>query len=541
MPGPGYMYYPSLQPAFRPELPPLASARGAVPPSLLPGNATRLPARPILIGVGPIGRNDPISTPGPTSLSGLYGSVRHRDGYRPPGSWSPRPANYDDYDGLNDNHEEFEPYGYYGYSSDSDDETDFFTYLALRKSVGDQEHTTLRGGYECQFVESTSSDLQTECSICLSILRRPYLVDCCGYRFCHSCIETIQNSHKPCPLCNTESFKTFPDKQLQRMLNQKQVYCKHKVDGCEWTGELSKFAEHFNSPGEETGESRLEGCPYVALKCSTCEKLIKRAEFKAHEVRCSDDTYTCEYCNSFTSTYSDVINNHWPKCKSHPVPCPNECGEDLKRSEVDMHVTCECELTVVQCDFADSGCEVKLTRIEMADHVEVGALDHISLLASKNSALMKTNHEATGEIDSLMEDCADLAFEVHCLSEDNSNLFSQNCFLQEEVAEKEAETTALKKKLAQAEEQLQRWQEQKRNPAATVSVENLPFDVNEQKLKSLFGPFGRVLRVHMTSSSIASIVFEQPEAVERALARSKDPQGLKLHKQRLKVSRIKNI
>lgn len=463
--------------------------------------------------------------------------------HSPPGNWSP-PS--------------FEPVFVYNYS---DSDNDSFPGSAFSSPDFDgQQQSRLKGGYDCQFVEPMSSDLQTECSVCLGILCEPYLVDCCGYRFCRSCIETVQDDSKSCPLCN-KRFKIFPDKQLQRVLSQKQVYCKHKEDGCEWSGQLSELDKHLNDIDEGQGKIHFEGCPYVTLKCSNCEKLVKRADFESHRIRCFDCEYTCEYCNSFTSTYRDVADNHWPKCKSHPVPCPNECGKSPKRSELEMHVACECEQTIIQCDFANSGCEVKLPRIEMAAHMEAGALDHIFLLSSKNTALMKANHESASEIDLLMKECADLAFEVHNLYEDNTNLSEQNCLLQEEVvdkedeiaqllkmnwllqeevADKEDEVVALRKKLVQAESKLCQWQEQKLNPPATLCVENLPSDVNEQKLRSLFGQFGRVQSVIAKSSSVAWIVFEQPQAVARAMARSKDAQGLKLHKQRLKLHVINN-
>ena len=57
-------------------------------------------------------------------------------------------------------------------------------------------------GYSCQFVEAIPTELQTECSICLHTVRDPYMVDCCGYRFCKDCIMPVYVAFKKCPLCN---------------------------------------------------------------------------------------------------------------------------------------------------------------------------------------------------------------------------------------------------------------------------------------------------------------------------------------------------
>ena len=57
-------------------------------------------------------------------------------------------------------------------------------------------------GYACEFMDTIPKEFQTECSICLHVLRDPHMVDCCGYRFCKRCIEQVMSEFKSCPLCN---------------------------------------------------------------------------------------------------------------------------------------------------------------------------------------------------------------------------------------------------------------------------------------------------------------------------------------------------
>ena len=63
-----------------------------------------------------------------------------------------------------------------------------------------------RVGFECGFLEDPPKWLQTECPICLHILRDPYQVTCCGKSFCRLCIDRVKGDLKPCPCCNTENF-----------------------------------------------------------------------------------------------------------------------------------------------------------------------------------------------------------------------------------------------------------------------------------------------------------------------------------------------
>jgi hypothetical protein len=71
-------------------------------------------------------------------------------------------------------------------------------------------------------------------------------------------------------------------------------------------------------------------------------------------------------------------------CGCYPVQCPNECGAYPQRKRVKIHVRSGCPLTVVKCDFHYTGCEVRLPRRNMPDHLKDA---HFSLLAVSHSTL----------------------------------------------------------------------------------------------------------------------------------------------------------
>ena len=99
--------------------------------------------------------------------------------------------------------------------------------------------------YNCSFVVGLSEDLRSECFICLNVLRDPYMVGCCGYRFCRTCIAPIQKKAQKCPLCKS-SFTSLPDRQLERILNKKMVHCSNKAyNGCECEIPLGSLEEHL--------------------------------------------------------------------------------------------------------------------------------------------------------------------------------------------------------------------------------------------------------------------------------------------------------
>ena len=240
-------------------------------------------------------------------------------------------------------------------------------------------------GYDCEFVERPK-ELETDCPVCLLVLREPFQVTCCGNGFCRSCIERVQGDKRSCPTCNETNFNTFPDKRLQRSLYAFRVYCVHQKSGCEWAGELGELDQHLNlSP--ELGK-QLIGCEFAAVACTYCCEYFQRCRVHVHESEsCLQRPFSCNYCNDYGSVYEDVINNHWPVCKCYPVPCPNKCGGNPERQNIEAHVNTQCPLTIVNCDFLYTGCEVQLARRDMPTHLAESLTTNISLLTAQTQTM----------------------------------------------------------------------------------------------------------------------------------------------------------
>ena len=139
-------------------------------------------------------------------------------------------------------------------------------------------------GFECEFVEQPPKVIQTECPICLLVLREPFQVVCCGKSYCKECVEQIKASTQDCPTCKVRNIFCYPNKGLQQSLYDIKVYCTHKSKGCEWTGELRELDNHLNS--DPPADKFLEGCPFTVincpLSCAGCETGVCRKDVKAH-------------------------------------------------------------------------------------------------------------------------------------------------------------------------------------------------------------------------------------------------------------------
>ena len=137
---------------------------------------------------------------------------------------------------------------------------------------------TFSGGYDYEFVDALPKSL--ECSICLLTLRDPHVTTCCGNHFCYSCINRINRSNKPCPLCNEPGFTTFLHKGVAREVNALKIYCPNKPQSCVWQGELGQVEKHLNPEDE----SRENGCGFVITECRyKCGNRYQRQQITRHE------------------------------------------------------------------------------------------------------------------------------------------------------------------------------------------------------------------------------------------------------------------
>ncbi len=90
-------------------------------------------------------------------------------------------------------------------------------------------------------------------------------------------------------------------------------------------------------------------------------------------------------CKAYESTYEDVTNHHAPVCECRPVECPNSCGDDnLQSRNLKEHLSNQCPLSLVECEFSHAGCDVEVCRKDLPSHLSDSMVTHMSLPAREN-------------------------------------------------------------------------------------------------------------------------------------------------------------
>ena len=258
--------------------------------------------------------------------------------------------------------------------------------------------------FELIFIKAPPEEIEIECPICLQVmLNDPHLVSCCGHHFCRTCIKRVKDNNRACPYCKEKEYQTMPDKGHLRIINGLKVNCTNI--SCEWKGELKDLPVHLNK-GKREGQ-----CQYEEVTCahSDCEIKKQRQYLVKHEKdECAQRRVLCYYCN-YKGTYQFIVKEHYPECTQYPVPCPKKCGfRALLRGNIPAHLTEECPLQSVECEFKWAGCQYTSLRKDLQQHNNDSQLEHMSLLAKECGELKKENEKLKKATGSIEHKCDDL-------------------------------------------------------------------------------------------------------------------------------------
>eukprot|EP00058_Branchiostoma_floridae_P007018 XP_002592506.1 hypothetical protein BRAFLDRAFT_68997 [Branchiostoma floridae] len=220
-------------------------------------------------------------------------------------------------------------------------------------------------GYSREIFEVRVEDKYL-CSACRLVLREPFQTYC-GHRYCKSCLDEIFEY-------------AFPDRAIKRDIGDLPVKCLN-AGLCEWKGKAEQYDEH-----QETCEFVLIPCPKQG-----CGKQVMRMDLAAHlEKECAVRQVKCKYCAQEILLKDE--KDHLFICPQVPVNC-DFCGKKkIPRAQLQQHQdedTGDCKRLKVACRFAKVGCQAKLEREKLNDHIAKNHVDHLNHLLDNHLTLME--------------------------------------------------------------------------------------------------------------------------------------------------------
>ena len=243
------------------------------------------------------------------------------------------------------------------------------------------------GGYSYQFVSSPPEIVK--CVICHLPSKDPYLSECCGHIFCATCLQqckTTPNAAHVCPMCKDSSFKTVSNKQIAREVRSLLVYCNNREKGCTWKGEINDINKHLENSN---------GCQYEAVKCTyRCKMTMQRQYLVDHMTsKCPRRKVNCQYCH-INGEWQFIEVKHREECNKFPLSCPNKCEVgNVPREDMEAHRK-ECPHEMIQCEYHNVGCDVRMARKRRRSHLEENMETHLQMtklkLAKTEEKLLST-------------------------------------------------------------------------------------------------------------------------------------------------------
>lgn len=212
-----------------------------------------------------------------------------------------------------------------------------------------------------------------KCPINQGVLNNP-IRDECGHVFCLGCFQEAHKQDGTCPVTKQKiGGKTQPAEDLQAQVAALHVFCKHKKEGCTWSGPNNSLSEHLKTD-----------CPQESTKCTIdkCEQSVKRFELAAHQEKCEWRVKKCQFCDR-TGNDIEMEEHHNSDCQEIPIDCEKRCIVKHKRKHKELHDKFNCEKAKHDCYFRSAGCYFTGNWDEIGRHSSEAFIIHASLLEMK--------------------------------------------------------------------------------------------------------------------------------------------------------------
>ncbi|XP_065180536.1 TNF receptor-associated factor 2-like isoform X2 [Sycon ciliatum] len=269
-----------------------------------------------------------------------------------------------------------------------------------------------KGGYPPEIVIG-SVEKKHMCSFCSCILRYPVQVGC-GERYCLPCSDTLLSYPAPkCPLCKEELDRKmqFRDMFAEREILSLRVVCVNSKRSCPWSGVLKDWEDH-----NATCAYRLVPCP------NGCREDITQSQRDRHCMHdCMYRTVDCPQCNAAIAV-ARIDEHRREECAARPVLCPY-CTSMMSSSEqLTVHLESQCPEYIVTCQYGDQGCQVKIPRRDIPQHMQTCVAEHLSLVHA--SFLLEKQYRIKLEdiVKATSGQLADVREEMHQMSEKMAEL-----------------------------------------------------------------------------------------------------------------------
>ena len=138
-------------------------------------------------------------------------------------------------------------------------------------------------------------------------------------------------------------------------------------------------------------DTHLNSCPYQLVPCTSgCGEKIRRSTLETHLTdNCTKRVVNCHYCDQKGQYQLTTSRSHLDVCPDLPIQCSNEgCNEKIPRHSLASHNE-TCPKAIIPCEYNTVGCNKRMKREEQERHNEEALKQHLEATAKKINGAMK--------------------------------------------------------------------------------------------------------------------------------------------------------
>ena len=182
-----------------------------------------------------------------------------------------------------------------------------------------------------------------------------------------------------------------------------------------------------NVPREDLEAHRKE-CQLEIIYCANkCGKQFERRLSNSHmEIECLNRTVECPHCHTLGLHNEINDTQHRNLCPKLPLPCPNKCEfGSVPHEDMEAHRK-ECPLEVIQCEYHDLGCKVRIVRKDQKKHDNEKMKEHLMMTKCRLSEINDIQHQLMSTLLDTKDQLADVLKHITNLTVLVNSLLSQN-------------------------------------------------------------------------------------------------------------------
>ena len=132
--------------------------------------------------------------------------------------------------------------------------------------------------------------------------------------------------------------------------------------------------------------------------------MIERRYLTSHvETECPHRKVNCQYCHD-TGEHQFSEGQHKEECPKLPLPCPNKCEVgSVPREDMEAHRK-ECPLEMIQCEYHNVGCEVRMARKDQEWHRNEKMEEHLMMMTKGMHKLLNLTSDQSAAVDLSTDD-----------------------------------------------------------------------------------------------------------------------------------------